>query len=222
MKKILLILMAWIYAITLLAQKPGVYKKTGCQAADKTEAPCKNEYMIVGINGNMMLLEPYVQRNSNSGKERVRFRIKPGGSQSGGSDNDSTYKMTPNPPEVEDFVSLLSRDFTTLKNNILGVWYHEVSGIKCYKIFSPTRSLLLFIYESPEGNMGTANAILEAVNYGKGQVVSEDGTRYSVRWKGADTMVVTYTVDGKRHQEQWTRSQLPAYLFGLFMSHSTN
>lgn len=123
---------------------------------------------------------------------------------------------------VEDFVSLLSRDFTTPTNNILGVWYHEASGIKCYKIFSPTRSLLIFIYESPEGSMETANAILEAVNYGKDQVVAEDGTRYSVRWEGADTMVVTYTMEGKRHREQWTRSQLPTYLSGLFMSLGTN
>lgn len=70
--------------------------------------------------------------------------------------------------------------------------------------------------------METANAILEAVNYGKDQVVAEDGTRYSVRWEGADTMVVTYTMEGKRHREQWTRSQLPTYLSGLFMSLGTN
>ena len=218
MKKILLILLAWIYAITLLAQKPGVYKKTGCQAADKTEM----SYKIVGVNGLTMLLEPYVQRNSNSGKERVRFRIKPGFLQSGGSNSDSTYTLTANPPEVEDLVSLLSRDFTTPVNKVLGVWYLEVSGIKCYKIFSPTRSLLLFIYESPQGSIDTANAILEAVNYGKDQIVAEDGTRYSVRWKGADTMVVAYAVDGKRHHEEWTRSKLPAYLSGLFTPPGTN
>lgn len=222
MKKILLMLMACINAVTMLAQKPGVYKKASNKAADKTEAPCKNEYMIVGINGNTMLFEPYVQRNSDNRKERVRFRMGPGCHQSGGSNNDSTYKVAPNPPEVEDFVSLLSGDFTTPTNNILGVWYHEASGIKCYKIFSPTRSLLIFIYESPEGSMETANAILEAVNYGKDQVVAEDGTRYSVRWEGADTMVVTYTMEGKRHREQWTRSQLPTYLSGLFMSLGTN
>lgn len=218
MKKILLILLAWIYAITLLAQKPDVYKKTGCQAAEKTEM----SYKIVGINDSTILLEPYVQRNSQNGKERIRFRIKPGFLQSGGSNSDSTYTVTANPPEVEDLVSLLSRDFTTPVNKVLGVWYLEVSGIKCYKIFSPTRSLLLFIYESSEGNMGTANAILEAVNYGKDQIVAEDGTRYSVRWKGADTMVVAYAVDGKRHHEEWTRSKLPTYLFGLFTPPGTN
>lgn len=214
--------MVCINAITSAAQKPGVYKRISCKAGAETNMPLKNEYMIVGINGSTMLLEPYVQRNSHNGKERIRFRIKRGFLQSGGSNSDSTYTVTANPPEVEDLVSLLSRDFTTPTNNILGVWYHEASGIKCYKIFSPTRSLLIFIYESPEGSMETANAILEAVNYGKDQVVAEGGTRYSVRWEGADTMVVTYTMEGKRHREQWTRSQLPTYLSGLFMSLGTN
>ena len=222
MKKILLILMVCINAITLAAQKPGVYKRISCKAGAETNMPYKNEYMIVGINGSTILLEPYVQRNSQNGKERIRFRIKPGFLQSGGSNSDSTYTVTANPPEVEDLVSLLSRDFTTPANKVLGVWYLEVSGIKCYKIFSPTRSLLLFIYESPQGSIDTANAILEAVNYGNDQIVAEDGTRYSVRWKGADTMVVAYAVDGKRHHEEWTRSKLPAYLSGLFTPPDTN
>lgn len=206
---ILLILLAMININTLLAQKPGIYKvqKDTAEATD-------NLYEIVGKNGKELYFEPYKQTGVYSGKDRIRFRINP---KLNDSENVTTYlQRVANPPEVEDFINCLSTDFTSNANKILGVWYYKISGIKCYKVFAPTRSLLLFVYEQPDGNFDTANAILEAVNYGNNQVVAEDGIRYSIAFKDNDTIIASFIVEGKKHQEKWVRCALPSYFLNMF------
>lgn len=247
-KIILFILLTVINIIPVLAQKPGIYKKVSYKVANKAETSYINEniYEIVGIDGNALLFEPYTQRNPFSGKERIRFRISPALNQSIEDYNDSSfhcrwteydhysvaipygsrvidcYKRIKNPPEVNDFINCISGNYNSTANKMLGVWYYEISGIKCYRILSPTRSLLLFIYEHADGRIDTANGILEAVNYGKNKIVAEDGTCYSIGWNGADTMTVTYTVDGKKHHEEWIQSALPTYLTRLFVPNGSN
>lgn len=242
MKKIfILVFIAIVNIVASYAQKPGVYKMTRYQVDDKAEEPYPwNVWKIIGMNGKVILLEPYASKNGFTGKSTIRFRFNPDLGHVLVDYNDSAFhnrwtvtdRNTPEtpkgstvtdyyqkvvlPPEVKDFIDCLTIDHTSASNRILGVWYYEISGIKCYKVFAPTRSLVIFAYEKPEGSLVTANCIIGAVNYGRNKVVAEDGTRYTIRWDGDDAMTTTYIVDGKRHQEHWTRSSLPDYFSGLF------
>lgn len=213
-KVIFLFLLTMLNINALLAQKLGVYKILKDTAKAENSSEENSVYEIVGKSGSVLFFEPYIQQSSYSGKDRIRFRINP---KLNDSDVGTTcLQESAKPPEVEDFINCLSRDFTYNTNKILGVWYYEISSVKCYKIYAPTRSLLLFIYERADGILETANAILEAVNYGKNKVVAEDGTNFSIAFEDPDTIIASYIVEGKKHQEKWVRSTLPLYFLDLF------